>query len=610
MTAKRRPTMLILLVLSGLLLFACNKAQPTATPLPPPRSPAEPASEARASRCGDGVCDDAERADPNLCPQDCQPTATPEPPTAVPVPPTPPSPKPEGKCGDGVCDEQEKANPQLCPQDCQPAATASVESPTPVEKEPTPEPPAPSTPPAGRCGDGICDEKEKADPELCPQDCGEGTPSVPEATQVPASGSPEYEPPINVFMVLHIDPDMPINEYTFRSTPSIYQRTREGIDWLMQEAARHGMKLTFLYNGWYPLDAMEAADLSQFQALVDAGHEIGTHAHRLTYDPAQDLWTAHIEELSFYGRPNHDPVLGRQCWDDAFDNVEAVLQAIDATGQNKVMCTRTFTFLDEGDLMEEYGFTIAAGDRAELSQRDFGHMVWNPWRPTANDEPGHELEEDLRASFISIDHLAQIGSHEVSHAMDLSVPQLQRRFLMLYAEWVARVRTGAQDKVWVFGFVYHPNYGDRYTDAVVDFLDWLDQNFIGETTPEGYTIARYASVGEIGQEFEEWEADHPGTSSFNYVRDDPYPYSYPSVASMLENAAYEAEVDMGAGVSCYRLSAEGCPTYMLWSDRGEQTVNLKELSGQVRVTDAYGQESFADAAALPLTEAPLFVEPL
>jgi hypothetical protein len=412
-----------------------------------------------------------------------------------------------------------------------------------------------------------------------------------------------------VVLILHSDPDMAGETYTFRATPVDYERTRDGIDWLLEEAARHDLRFTALYNGWYPMEALETGDVSQFQALLDEGHEIGTHAHRLTYDPAQDLWTAHVEEVSIYGRPNYDSVLARQCWDDAVNNVDDVLARLGASGQNTIMSTRVFRFPEEGALMDDYGFSVAAGDRAELSIKSFGHAVWNPWRPAASDEPGHELEEDLGASFITIDHLAQIGAAEAAHPVDLSIPQMKRRFLMLYVEWLARERTGAQDRVWTFGFVYHPNYTDRYLDDLREFLDWLDDNFIGKTAPHGHTIARYATIGEIAREFEAWEAAYPGTSSFTYVRDDPYPYTYATVATELEDAAYEARVDLGTGVSCHRFSRDGRPIYLLWSDQGERTVNLHELGGQVRVTAAGGETSDRDAAALDLTEEPVFVEP-
>ena len=75
---------------------------------------------------------------------------TPEP-TQTPAPTeTPAGPAPgQGRCGDGVCDEAEQANPSLCPQDCATREAAS----------------------GGRCGNGICDEQEQQDPALCPQDC-------------------------------------------------------------------------------------------------------------------------------------------------------------------------------------------------------------------------------------------------------------------------------------------------------------------------------------------------------------------------------------------------------------------------------------------------------
>ena len=94
-------------------------------------------------------------------------------------------------------------------------------------------------------------------------------------------------------------------------------------------------------------------------------------------------------------------------------------------------------------------------------------------------------------------------------------------------------------------------------------------------------------------------------------RDDPYPYTYEIVPTMLDGAAYEAHIDLGAGVSCFRFSKEGYPIYMLWSDAGERALDFsRELSGQVRVTDARGQQSTQDSVALQLTEEPLFVEPL
>ena len=292
--------------------------------------------------------------------------------------------------------------------------------------------------------------------------------------------------------------------------------------------------------------------------------------------------------------------------------MEQILERIGASGQNQMMCSTALKFSDEPNLMAEFGFSIAPGNRLEASPKYLGHMGWNPWRASISDEPGHEIAEDLSSPYVSINHAAQIGGGAgmaEGHNEGTTLPQMQRQFLMLYAEWLARERSGAEDRVWSLGFVYHPNQGTRYNADLAGFLDWLDEHFIGKESPYGHTIARYAMVSEIVDEFLAWEAAHPGVSSFHYVRGDPYPYTYAFLAQGLAGADYEADVDLGAGVSCFRFAKEGQPIYLLWSDQGEHTVDLSgELGARARVTDAAGMETTMDANALPLTEEPLLAQ--
>jgi hypothetical protein len=491
----------------------------------------------------------------------------------------------------------------------EPAESAALTEP-PLALSPAAIPAAPDQPPGeSPCGDGVCDEAEQANTALCPQDCGGAAVPRAEVTLAPAADAPDYEPPINIALILHIDPLGMEGTETFSPDPGMYMRVHNEIDWLTEEAARHDLRFTALYNGWYPQMALEMGDLAQFEALLAAGHEIGSHAHRITYDAAQDVWVSRNNEVDRYGHPHYDAAVASQCWEDAYAEVDAVLQAIGAAGQNRTMCAVPFMCSDEGQLMSAFGFTIAAGNRSEKGPAYLGHMVWNPWRPSANDEPGHELEEDLSVGYIAVDHYAQIGSAE-THGMDLSVPQLQRHFLMLYAEWLARERSGAEDRVWTFGFVYHPNQGEQYNADLVEFLDWLDTYFVGKQSPYGHTIVRYATVGQIANEYTAWEAAHPGASSFSYVRGDPYPYTYEIIPAMLDGAAYEAHVNLGADVTAFRFARDGRPIYMLWSDAGEQTVDLStELSGQVLVTSAAGEQLSQEASTVALTEEPTFVEP-
>jgi hypothetical protein len=294
---------------------------------------------------------------------------------------------------------------------------------------------------------------------------------------------------------------------------------------------------------------------------------------------------------------------------DADRFVDQVLAEVGADpSANETMCAVAFMASDEEALMSELGFRVASGNRSEKANSYFGHIVWNPWRPADSDQLGDELAEDLGADYIAVDHLAQIGS-ESAHGMDLTVPQLQRRFLMLYAEWLGRVRRGAEDRVWTFGFVVHPNYGADYNADLVELLDWLEASFVGQTTAEGHLIAQYATVRSVADQLESWEADHFGTSSFDYRADDPYPYTYAHVAGGLAGADFEGEVDLGGGASCYRFARDGRPVYMLWSDSGETSVDLTgQLTGAVRVVDSDGEALLDDAGAVPVGTTPILVE--
>ncbi len=572
------------IALTACVVVACGG---TPTPIPPTQTPAPPVAK---SRCGDGICDEAERSDPKLCPQDCAPppTQTPPPPAATAIPPTP-TPKP-------------------------PPPTPTAPRPSPTAVPPTPAAKPEATKPAGKCGDGVCDEAEKKDPKLCPQDCAALPTAVPAATKAttpPATGAPDYEPPINVMVILHIDPGGELGA-DFKVDEGFYQRTRKEILWLMDEAKRHGVKLTSLYNGWYTKWAVDHNDTGQFRDLVTAGHEVGSHAHSITYDSTQDIWLHRGEEVSRWGSPVYNSDVARQSWSDADKYLEAALSASGVTGQNQTMCAVPFIASEEGLFMSEFGFSFASGNRSEKGDFHFGHTVWNPWRPAASDRIGEELKEDLNAKFIAVDHYAQIGAAQEAHAgIDVTAPGIKMRFLMLYTEWLSRERHGAQDKVWTFGFVYHPNVGDKYNAALSDFLSWLDQYFIGKKSPYGNTIARYATVSDIGREYLAWEKAHPGVSSFTYVGRDPYPYTYATVPTMLKDATYEAHVSLGQGVSCFRLRKAGKPIYLMWSNQGQRTVDFSvQVSGQVRVTDAAGKASTVSAATLSLTEEPLFVEPM
>jgi hypothetical protein len=351
---------------------------------------------------------------------------------------------------------------------------------------------------------------------------------------------------------------------------------------------------------------LRRTDLDQFRSLVDAGHEIGSHAHRLTYDAATDTWQARIDELNRWGRPNYSAALASQAWSDADRWVTEALTETGISGENTTMCAVPFLASDEGDLMASGGYTVAAGNRSEIGEKYFHHTVWNPWRASASDEIGHEIEHG-DATYLSIDHLAQIGRAE-AHGTDLTIPQMQRRFLTLYVEWLARERTGTEDRIWTFGFVYHPNYGDEQNEALIEFLDWLDAGFIGQSSPHGNTIARYATARDVAAAFADWERSHAGAVSFSYRQGDPYPYSHPGVTEALDGAAYQGPVDLGPGVSCHAFNRQGDPVYLIWADSAREVDASAAMAGAIVVVDPDGTRTEGRAAALHVGPEPLVVE--
>ena len=95
--------------------LACAEESPQSDPrvegFAPQRALVErpPAGQVASQPCGDGVCDEAERGDPSLCPRDCEERSSAR----------------EDWCGDGICDALEEAS-SSCDQDCAAAAAAKA----------------------------------------------------------------------------------------------------------------------------------------------------------------------------------------------------------------------------------------------------------------------------------------------------------------------------------------------------------------------------------------------------------------------------------------------------------------------------------------------------
>lgn len=168
------------------------------------------------------------------------PTPTP---TRRPTPTSEPAPSatPRGRCGDGVCDENEKANPALCPEDCGDDTTAATDQPTSAGDS------------EHRCGDSVCDGPKNAN--TCPEDCsGPVTPQpsetpAAEATARPTTAAPSPSPVPNAGAELVSLPSGPL---TVRGDPSTVEQ--EGVG----AAASKQINVAFILDGSGSMNAQLA----------------------------------------------------------------------------------------------------------------------------------------------------------------------------------------------------------------------------------------------------------------------------------------------------------------------------------------------------------------
>jgi hypothetical protein len=392
------------------------------------------------------------------------------------------------------------------------------------------------------------------------------------------------EPPIHIIFDVHIEP--------IEGGPNYFQRRTE-VNWLRETALAHGATLTLESNGEYMEYCLEHGHQADFQAFLDAGFDVGTHSHLVTYEGPHQWVNRYGEELTF------DLV------DRIISDAEAFVDSVIGAENNFHLCTQTNkAYIDTMMHMHDFRFVTGPGEEGYWY---FGHQVWNPFRPASSEGSG-VLEEDLTAPYVTIPHLPQINKPE-AHGMNLLLPQMKRRFLMIYLEWLYRVRNGVDDKIWVWGFNTHACQNFLQRDAVEEMLQWLNEYFVNHTVETGDTIAVYATGSEIYRKYLDWEANHPGVSSFSYVDGDPYPYTYEAMPTLLNDAAYDTCFEMDININTHGFRKNGKPLFIAWTDSGTAVLDLSSFFPEtVRTTDGHGIESVQNSSQLIVSEEPLFIE--
>lgn len=108
----------------------------------------------------------------------------------------------------------------------------------------------------GKCGDGICDKKEKANPKLCPEDCKFADDDIP-----------------FYFLAIHNEP--------FGAGEKNYKALKD----LIERANQYNMKLTLMFTpAWVDFILNDFQRNAELENWKTSGHEISAHHHSI-YHP-------------------------------------------------------------------------------------------------------------------------------------------------------------------------------------------------------------------------------------------------------------------------------------------------------------------------------------
>ncbi|MFQ5595504.1 MAG: PQQ-binding-like beta-propeller repeat protein, partial [Anaerolineae bacterium] len=415
-----------------------------------------------------------------------------------------------------------------------------------------------------------------------------------------------YEPPIDVTFNIHLDPVM--NSYTK------WRERKDNLLWLKSfvegYSGDYQPKLNIEAQGDHaefylnPTDPEAAEGREALADLYDAGHSFGTHAHDTLRSEQPDSWThiqgtataaeavenwqdhiGYVEQLYAEITGNSDPEFLREM------NASAVMFLPKGSTETQLAFTGVYSDPVSGGAVP-HGFSVQTGGRNEHFYCIFDHDVQNPWRPGTQGA----LDEDLtNTAFVTVPQMPPLGkigvhAHIPDCIQDNSVPSRQRMFIQEFLERLYREYTDAPDRVWTFGWhehlfdIYPTGAGglgrQEFREEVEQMVEWLNERFIGQTTANGNLVAHYATVIDVRDEFEAWEQDNPGVSSFEleqYTDDwDNYPYDLEGLARELANAHYAAALlPPDSSLQIYRF--ERCPSSLrseaqgYWADEGDGT---------------------------------------
>jgi len=284
-------------------------------------------------------------------------------------------------------------------------------------------------------------------------------------------------------------------------------------------------------------------DTAHIRELVSRGHSVGIHFHPYAFTGVNEFW-------EHYDNSEVTPAIMENIWRSQIEEVQLALGAsfrrIDPAGpRNTPPLEAKFA-----ELMTEYGFDAAPAGEV-FTYTEWEHKPWTPFRqqfPTP-------LLEDLDNQWVGMSSIGQVGLvvPQGKHALTLSVGQIKRRFMMVYAQWMHQRLTGGPQKVLNFGMMTHPDKNLDYREEVAELMRFFGDEVSTWVGPDGQPVIAFATDEEVVDAYYVWEGEHPGESSFSFDYEahiagstQAYPYDLAGISTGLIDAEFDEVLSDGS----------------------------------------------------------------
>jgi len=397
-----------------------------------------------------------------------------------------------------------------------------------------------------------------------------------------------------------------------------YELVRDEVDWLLQWAERHDLRLELAFNGYQAEGALASGEEGRYADMAAAGHAFGVHHHprvrvdeltwiELDEDPTdEDLQLAVDDHRAWIG--------------DVLDplGIEYPGGHVGLTGRTAWWYGMMQASGYQTETVDAWVHAATDGVEAEL---DFDLL--HPFRWQVGGEEG-SLRADPSVPFVAIPQHPQVGRLGLGEHLrfDGSVPHLKTLLFLTYLEWRQAVLEGADPACWTFGLGVHPELGAAHNEDLEALATFVRDTFVEPN--DDYTGRSMCGVtrSEVVESVEAIEDDQAPV--FDFAPGDAYPYRLPQLARIYGaqlRAVHDHELDRGVRVLQLQTMSDpgdgdledlvpGDTALLVWADVASGTVEVdvsEWLDGDV-VAYAGGGETTWSADAVEVGVEPVVIE--